>query len=96
MSTKADTPSEAAVQEWCASYLVTKLRIKQDRIGFDADFASFGLDSVESVFMVTAAEDWLGLELGSEAAIEHPSVNAFAAFLMQCLAEKAAGRSGAR
>ena len=46
--------------------------------------------------MVTAAEDWLGLELGSEATIEHPSVNAFAAFLMKCLAEKATGQSSAR
>ena len=35
----------------------------RNRIEDDANFAGFGLDSAESVFMVTALEDWLGLEL---------------------------------
>jgi len=96
MPAQAVNPSEAEIREWCAAYLAGRLRLKRERIGFDADFASFGLDSAESVFMVTAAEDWLGIELDSETAIEHPSVNAFARFLMERVQAKAAGRPGAR
>jgi acyl carrier protein len=80
--------TEAAVRTWCGDYLAKALRIRRDRIDDDANFASFGLDSAESVFMVTALEDWLGLELDSETAIEHPTVTELARFIMTRLADR--------
>ena len=82
--------TEEAVRSWCGDYLAKALRIHRHRIDDNANFASFGLDSAESVFLVTALEDWLGLELESETAIEHPTVTDLARFIMTRLAEKSA------
>jgi acyl carrier protein len=82
--------TEVAVRMWCGDYLAKALQIQRNRIGDDANFAGFGLDSAESVFMVTALEDWLGLELESETAIEHPTVTELARFIMKRLAERSA------
>jgi acyl carrier protein len=49
------------------------------------------LDSAGSVFLVSAIEDWLGLELVSETAIEYPSVALPAHFVAGRLAVKAGG-----
>ena len=40
--------------------------------------------------MVTALEDWLGLELESETVIEHPTVTELARFIMKRLADRSA------
>lgn len=80
--------TEAAVRTWCGDYLAKALRIPRKRIEDDASFASFGLDLAEFVFMVTALEDWLGLELGSETAIENPTVIELARFIMKRLSER--------
>jgi acyl carrier protein len=80
--------TEAAVRTWCGDYLAKALRIRRHRIDDNANFASFGLDSAESVFMVTALEDWLGLELESETVMEHPTVTELARFIMARLAER--------
>ncbi len=82
--------TEAAVRTWCGDYLAKALRIPRNRIEDDANFAGFGLDSAEAVFMVTALEDWLGLELEFETAIEHPTVTELARFIMKRLAERSA------
>jgi acyl carrier protein len=82
--------TEAVVRTWCGNYLAKALRIRWDRIEDDVNFAAFGLDSAESVFMVTALEDWLGLELESETVIEHPTVTELARFIMKRLADRSA------
>jgi len=88
--------SEEAIRAWCVAYLAKALRLRPERIGHDQDFAGLGLDSAESLFMVTAAEDWSGLELGSETAIEHPSVAAFSRFLMSLLRQHGRAAPGER
>jgi acyl carrier protein len=82
MNSRDHDVTEAAVRTWCGDYLAKALRIRRHRIQDDTNFASIGLDSAESVFMVTALEDWLGLELDSETVIEHPSVSELARFIM--------------
>ncbi len=88
--------TEAEVRTWCGDYLAKALRIRRNRIEDDANFAGLGLDSAESVFMVTALEDWLGLELESETVIEHPSVTELARFIMKRLADRSAAPTGRR
>jgi acyl carrier protein len=80
--------TESDIQAWCAAYLRKKLRLPDAPIDTDAEFVSLGLDSAESVFLVSAIEDWLGLELASDTAIEHPTLAKFAHFI--------AGRMAAR
>jgi acyl carrier protein len=80
--------TEEVVRIWCGDYLAKALRLPRNRIEDDAKFASVGLDSAEAVFMVTALEDWLGLEFESEAVIEHPTIIQLAQFIMQRLADR--------
>jgi len=86
MPQHAADPTEADIQEWCIAYLRTALR--QPKADFDvhAEFVSVGLDSAESVFMIAAIEDWLGLELASDTAVDHPTIAALASFIARALA----------
>ena len=65
--------TEPDIQTWCAAYLRKALKLPDAPIDVHAEFASLGLDSAESVFFVAAIEDWLGLELASDTAMEHPT-----------------------
>ena len=78
--------TEPEIAAWCADYLRKTLKLPDGPIDSDAEFVSLGLDSAESVFLVAAIEDWLGLELASDTAIEHPTIAKLASFV--------AGRSG--
>ena len=78
--------TEREIAAWCADYLRRTLKLPDAPIDNQAEFTSLGLDSAESVFLVAAIEDWLGLELASDTAIEHPTIAKFASFV--------AGRSG--
>ena len=81
MSGRPQGVTEADIQLWCATYLRKALRLKTAVLDINADFASLGLDSAESVFMVSAIEDWLGLELSSETVMEHRTVADLAHFV---------------
>ena len=74
--------TEADVQDWCCAYLARTLRLRAEKIDRMATFASIGLDSADSLFLVSALEDWSGLVLDSETAYEHPSVAALARFVI--------------
>ena len=73
--------SETEIQAWCTAYLRKALRLPDAPIDVDAEFASLGLDSAESVFLVAAIEDWLGVELASDTAMEHPTIAKLAQFV---------------
>lgn len=73
--------TELDIEAWCAAYLRKKLRLPDAPIDPDAEFVSLGLDSAESVFLVSAIEDWLGVELSSDTAIEHPTLAQLARFV---------------
>ena len=45
-----------------------------DRIDPDAKFARLGLDSVNSVTLILALEEWLGMELNPELAADYPTL----------------------
>ena len=81
MSSRAGDVSETEIQLWCANYLRKALKLKKSAFDINADFASLGLDSAESVFMVSAIEDWLGLELSSETVMEHRTIADLAHFV---------------
>ena len=71
--------TEPDIQAWCAAYLRTTLKLPDAPIDVHAEFASLGLDSAELVFLVAAIEDWLGLELASDTAMEYPTHRAIGA-----------------
>jgi acyl carrier protein len=81
MPQHAANATEVDIREWCIAYLRNAL--KQPKADFDvhAEFVSVGLDSAESVFMIAAIEDWLGLELASDTAVDHPTIADLARFV---------------
>ena len=80
--------TQAEIEAWCRDYLARALRLKPERIDRTASFASVGLDSAEALFMVSALEDWSGLELDAETAYEHPSVAELSRFVAERLAAR--------
>ncbi len=80
--------TESDIQTWCTAYLRDKLNLPDAPIDAHADFASLGLDSAESVFFVAAIEDWLGVELSSDTAMEHPTLAELASFVAGRLENK--------
>jgi phthiocerol/phenolphthiocerol synthesis type-I polyketide synthase A len=73
--------TQPEIAAWCADYLRRTLKLPDGPIDMDAEFPSLGLDSAESVFLVSAIEDWLGLELASDTAVEHPTIARLANFI---------------
>jgi acyl carrier protein len=73
--------TQPEIAAWCADYLRRTLKLPDGPIDVNAEFPSLGLDSAESVFLVSAIEDWLGLELASDTAVEHPSITQLAGFI---------------
>jgi acyl carrier protein len=67
-------PTEGDIQGWCCQYLARVLQRAPESIDCHADFDSLGIDSAESVYLVSALEEWSGVQLSPEAAIEHPNV----------------------
>ena len=77
--------TEPEIAAWCADYLRRTLKLPDHPIDQHAEFPSLGLDSAESVFLVSAIEDWLGLELASDTAVEHPTIAQLASFVAEQL-----------
>ena len=73
--------TQPEIATWCADYLRRTLKLPDGPIDMNAEFPSLGLDSAESVFLVSAIEDWLGLELASDTAVEHPTIAQLANFI---------------
>ncbi len=78
--------TESEIETWCAAYLRKTLKLPDAPIDAHAEFASLGLDSAESVFLISAIEDWLGVELASDTAMEHPTIAKLAHFVADRLA----------
>jgi acyl carrier protein len=75
--------TEVDIQDWCRQYLAQLLKRAPESIDRNADFDSLGLDSAESVFLVSALEEWSRVQLPPEAAIEHPSVIRLSQFVFR-------------
>jgi acyl carrier protein len=75
--------TEGDIQDWCCQYLALVLKRSAESIGRHADFDSLGIDSAESVYLVSALEEWSGIQLSPEAAIEHPSVTDLSRFVFR-------------
>jgi phthiocerol/phenolphthiocerol synthesis type-I polyketide synthase D len=81
MSPNIALATESDIRAWCADYLRKALKLPDDPVDAHAEFARLGLDSAESVFFVAAIEDWLGVELASDTAMEHPTLARLARFV---------------
>ena len=79
---------------WFQKYIANVAAITPDAVDVASDFDSFGLDSVQGVDMITALEDWLGVDddLPIELIFDAPSIGEAADAIAALLAEKRTGR----
>ena len=61
-SVEAARREAGEIQTWFQQHIASLLALDPDKVDVTADFDGFGLDSVQGVDMVTALEDWLGLD----------------------------------
>lgn len=50
------------INTWFQRHIATLIAIAPEEVDLDADFDSFGLDSVQGVDMITALEQYLGVD----------------------------------
>jgi macrolactin polyketide synthase MlnE len=72
MDKKKRTPQE--ISAYCADYLAIVLDVPMKSIHLDAKFPQLGVDSATSIFLVTALEEWLGLEIAPDILLKHQTV----------------------
>lgn len=76
--TSADDPVITAVEieAWLKQHIAGLVGLSRDDIGSDADFESFGIDSVQGVDMVVALETWLAMpdDIPMELLFEAPTI----------------------
>ena len=72
-----------AVGEWLKDLLSRELRLEVSRIDADTPFADYGSDSVLLTQVLRSVNQRLGVELDPSILLEHPTVHAFANWLIQ-------------
>jgi acyl carrier protein len=76
--TATDTPAQTAAQieNWLKAHIAGLIGQTPEEIDSDADFDSFGIDSVQGVDMVVALESWLDMpdDLPMELLFEAPTL----------------------
>jgi acyl carrier protein len=70
--------TEAGIREWCCRHVALLLEVSPEQIGADVKFARLGLDSANSVHLMLALEEQLGIELDPEMLSEYPTIAALA------------------
>lgn len=66
--------SAAAIQAWLAARVAVELKLKTDNIDISKTLTQYGLDSVQSVSIVAALEDWLGCQLSPSLLEDYPQI----------------------
>lgn len=74
-------PEAERIEGWMVEHLARELRIDASQLDVTRTFDEYGLDSVAAVDLMSALEDWLGLELAPNLAYQHPSIRLLARHL---------------
>ncbi|HZA25772.1 MAG TPA: type I polyketide synthase, partial [Dehalococcoidia bacterium] len=75
------SPSSGIIETWLVSHLAEMLGINRSEIDRRQPFASFGLDSAQTVSLIGDLEAWLGRSLSPTLAWEFPTIKALAEHL---------------
>ena len=84
-------PTESEISDWCLAYIRRTVDDPSIAIGPDIPFPRMGLDSATSAYFIVELEEWLGIELEPELAIEYPTIGDLARHIA---ARGAVGNSG--
>ncbi|HEY8687351.1 MAG TPA: beta-ketoacyl synthase N-terminal-like domain-containing protein [Chloroflexota bacterium] len=88
-SDSSDAPSvepahrrdKTAIVDWICRELAWRLHLRPDEIDTLAPFASYGLDSLQSVAIAARLGDWIGIELPVTLVWHYPTIDSLADYL---------------
>lgn len=81
MTTQTESRTAADIAQWCVQFIAKLLDTPPERVGVDAEFESFGLDSAATVSLVMELEEWLGRPVDAEVVFAHPTITSLARHL---------------
>jgi acyl carrier protein len=73
--------SEAQIRERLVCEIAEAAGLASDRIDSREPFASYGISSLEAVYLVGKLEEWLGLALEPTLLWDYPTIDALAEHL---------------
>jgi acyl carrier protein len=79
--------SEQEIRERLIREIAEAAALPADRIDAREPFASYGLASLEAVYLVGTLETWLGIALDATLLWDHPTIDALAAHLAKVAAK---------
>jgi acyl carrier protein len=85
MTDSSQSPTKLDRQEleqWFIARLAHSLNVDVDQLDLDEPFLRYGLDSVESVYILADLEGWLGFEVGKPI-LEFPDAGSFLSFVSE-------------
>jgi acyl carrier protein len=69
------------IERWLVEYLSAALQLPPEQIRTDATFEEWGLESMFLLSMINDLADWLGRDVDTAIAYEHPTIAGLAAHL---------------
>jgi acyl carrier protein len=75
--------NKTEIIDWCSTFIAEMLGIPPEKLNPNAEFESFGLDSVATVSLVAELEEWLHREVSPSLLFEYPTLSSFADYLSQ-------------
>ncbi|MBP6632608.1 MAG: acyl carrier protein [Kofleriaceae bacterium] len=74
-------PSERVIRERLLQEVAQAAAVPVAQVDSREPFASYGLSSLEAVYLVGQLEDWLGMVLPATLLWDHPTIDALASHL---------------
>lgn len=79
--------TEPQIRERLVCEIAEAASLPVDKIDSREPFASYGLASLEAVYLVGQLEDWLGLSLDATLLWDHPTIDSLASHLAKLVAK---------
>jgi len=73
--------TKAEIAAWCMDYVSKTLEIPRETVGLDTKFSHLGLDSAMATDFLIDLEEWVGVEINSEAFFDYPTIDALSDYV---------------
>ena len=73
--------TDEQIETWLAGLVAGLLGLRREQLDTDTHLSRYGLDSVNTISILTAISDKTGLQIPDAALIEHPTIALFASYI---------------
>lgn len=83
MNMQSVTDRSTEVEGWMVAYMADLLDIPPGSVDVNRSFEQFGLDSTATVSFTSDLGRWLGVKLDTRVMLEHDTIKAVTAYVLQ-------------